>query len=296
MRALRLTLLAAVAALALAAALWSGDIAAAAADAQRTAQNALAEALRAVQAGEPGAVAAVLTVCFAYGFAHAVGPGHGKVLIGGYGVGRPVRPWALIAAAVLSSLGQAVTAVALVSGGFLLFGLTRQQMTGLAETELAAASAAAIALIGVWLVVRGGRGLVRAGRDRHGHDHDHGHGHDCGHSHGPSADEIAAAGSPRAIALLILSVAIRPCTGALFLLVIAWYLGAAAVGIAGAFAMALGTAAVTVAVALAAVWSRQAASGLVRAGGRVALLMPALEIVAGAAVAVIALRLMMQIV
>lgn len=303
---LSLSIIAALVIAALAAWLWLGNgadqLARWAADGQREAQTALARGLRALRAGEPGALIALLSMCFAYGFFHAVGPGHGKILIGGYGVARQVSMVRLSVLALVSSLAQAATAVILVYSGVLLFNWSRERMEGLADTLLAALSYGAIALIGAWLAYRGLRTLWRSFRPAHDHhhthDHDHaGHGHvcdTCGHSHGPSIEEVAKVSSLRDALVLIGAIAIRPCTGALFLLILTWRMDIQVAGILGAFAMGLGTASVTVVVALMAVVFRSGALEALSEGQTARRALGAVELIAGVVIAMLALQLLMR--
>jgi nickel/cobalt transporter (NicO) family protein len=262
---------------------------------QREAQGGMGRALGALRAGDAAAVIPLLAVCFLYGFFHAAGPGHGKLLIGGYGAARAVGPLRLSAVALASSLAQGASAIALVGLGVWVLNWSREYMTGVAERLLQPLGFAAIALVGLWLVYRGLRGLgafaqvVQRGHDHHDHGgHDHG-GHACGHAHAPSAEAVASATSTRELAALIGAVAIRPCTGAIFLLVLTAQMGVFGWGVAGTIAMALGTASVTVAVALAAVLLRRGAlAGISDGAGRFARVQPALEIAIGLTVAWIA--------
>jgi ABC-type nickel/cobalt efflux system permease component RcnA len=266
------------------------DLARWAAQNQRAVQEDMAGAIRGLKAGHAGAFMGLMTLAFAYGFFHAAGPGHGKMLIGGYGLGRRVPALRLSLIALASSLAQAVTAIALVYGGIFLIGWTRERVEAVAETWLTPLSYAAIGALGLWLVWRGLRGLrpAPAAHDHHHHhDHDHddpNHVHDahCGHAHGPTVEEVARVTSFRDAALLVSGIALRPCTGAIFLLIICWRLGVDAAGIAGVLAMALGTATVTIAVALLSATAREGALAGLAESAVARRVLPALELTAGA--------------
>lgn len=284
--------------------------------AQREVQTVLAGAVRAIRSGEPGALVGLLTVTFGYGVLHAAGPGHGKLVIGAYGMGRRVPVARLLGLALAASLAQAAVAVAIVYAGVALLGWGRDQTEDWAARVAAPIGTAAIGAVGLWLMLRGMRGLWRQaaagehqGQDQtpvhdhhggHSHDHDHhDHAHpqpavceSCGHAHGPSLAQVAALRGWRDGLALIAGIALRPCSGALFLLILTWQLGIGAAGVAGAFAMGLGTATVTAAVALAAVWAREGALASLPGTHAAARALPWIEAVAGAVVVLAALALL----
>jgi nickel/cobalt exporter len=118
--------------------------------------------------------------------------------------------------------------------------------------------------------------------DGHDHDHDdhHGHVHDehCGHSHGPDPSELAGPGGWRRGFGAIFAVGIRPCSGAILVLVFALAQGLFWAGIAATFVMGLGTAITVATIAVIAVSAKDLArrlSGASEGGG--ALVMRGLE-------------------
>ena len=257
-----------------------------AAEGQREFQNALAGALRALRAEEPGAVLALVGVCFAYGFFHAVGPGHGKLLIGGYGLSHRVPLGRLTVISLLSSLGQALSAIVLVLSGLFLLDWTRSQLTDTAEKVMLPLSTLAIGLIGGWLALRGARKLWRLRRDQ-AHAH-----HGCTHRHGPTPEELRRAGGLRDALGLIAGIAARPCSGAILLLVLSWHMDILTTGILGALAMSLGTAALSILVATISVVARDSTLLSLADTRRAALVLPMIELLAGGAILAISLRVM----
>ena len=261
---------------------------------QREIQSALAAAVRKIKTGQPGALMALLTVCFTYGVLHAAGPGHGKVVIGGFGMGRRVPLLSLTAISLAASLAQAGVAVVFVYAGVAILGWTREQAHGVADEIMAPVGTAAICGVGLWLMWRGLSGLRRQAVAKHAGQGDHVHDEHCGHQHGPTVEEVSNLTGWRDVAVLITGIALRPCSGALFLLILTWQLGIGTSGIAGVFAMGAGTAVVTVGVAALAVWTREGALASFPTHS-ITRVLPWFELFAGGLVAMIALSLLMQV-
>ncbi|MBD3787841.1 MAG: hypothetical protein IE922_12910 [Sphingomonadales bacterium] len=237
---------------------WLAEARLALIEAQRAFQAPLAAGVRALKAHEPGAVAGLIWLGFLYGVLHAAGPGHGKVVLGGWALSARARVVKVAAITLAASLAQSAVAIALVLGGAWLFGLGRAELTDLAEGPVLRAGEWVLVALGAFLVARGLWHLRRHDRvttDEHGHDHGHTLDHDhhascgCGHAHAPPP-EVAARASFAEAALLIAGVALRPCTGAVFVMLLTLLIGAPAAGVAAVLAMGLGTALITLAVAL----------------------------------------------
>ena len=265
-------------------------------------QRALAGHLRGVSTGQAAAFWALMGTCFAYGFLHAAGPGHGKALIGAYAMARKVPAGRLAAIGFASAMAQGAVAVALVLVLAGVAGMGRRAIEGFDRGPLQMVALGAMALIGLWLIWRAmGRlwparpacpppvaqgpaaALLAGGRPRARVYGDAQACPDCGHAHLPPPAAILRATTWREGAALVAAVAIRPCSGALLLLLLTWQMGLLWLGILGTLAMALGTASLSVGVALVLMAGRD---GLLRLARPVAGGLPiaaALEAVVGLA-------------
>ncbi|MEM7506737.1 MAG: hypothetical protein AAF415_08315 [Pseudomonadota bacterium] len=241
----------------------------------------MARGVHALRASEPGALFLLISAAAAYGFVHAVGPGHGKYLIGGVGLGSRVSSRRLVGIALTSSLAQSVWAIILVYGGFWLLQSSAQHLTSITEDLLAPISYLAIGMIGALLIWRGTRGLSRAvANSRHaGHAHTEA---ECGcSSHRLNHDDVAQLKTVRDTVALVLSVAVRPCTGAVLVLIIAWQLDLQIAGMAAVIAMGLGTGALVSVVALSSVGLRGFAQARLQEAAVAHVAAPCLQLLAG---------------
>ena len=193
---------AALAGVAILVALASGDLGAWIGDKAHMLGHALDRSVASVAHGDAGAWTALLGGSALYGFLHALGPGHGKVLVGGVGAGSSVTARRLMGLSLAASLVQALWAIMLVYGALAAFDLSVGAVTGLARDVLGPLGAAFIAGIGALMLWRTAIPIARAWRrgrtsspqahmcghahhDRsHAHDHGHHeHRHDCSHHH-----------------------------------------------------------------------------------------------------------------
>ena len=124
----------------------------------------------------------------------------------------------------------------------------------------------------------------------HTHDHDHAHEDDAsawGHAHAPEPQELSGPGGWQRGLSAIVAVGLRPCSGAILVLVFALAQGLFWAGVAATFVMALGTAITVAAIATIAVGARAWAQRLADTrSGYGMLAMRGIEV--GAAVVIIA--------
>jgi len=229
------------------------------------------------------AVWTLLAISFAYGIFHAAGPGHGKAVISSYLVANRETARRGIVLSFASALMQSLVAVVIVAICAWLLNATAGTMCN-AEKVIEIASYALIAAFGARLVWTKGGGFIGALQAErpapamatvthrhhhdHSHDHRHGDGHDhvhdehCGHSHGPTPSELAGPGGWQRGLAAIVAVGLRPCSGAILVLVFALAQGLFWAGIAATFVMGLGTAITVATIAVIAVSAKDIARRL----------------------------------
>lgn len=219
---------------------------------QAKTQRRLTKIVGRIKRGEGFGPAVLLIVfSFLYGIFHAAGPGHGKIVISSYLLTHDSRLRNGVLISFASALVQAVSAILLVGLFAIILSAPRLQVAGHVRT-LELVSYALIVALGLWMLY----GAVTGKGCAHGHDHS-GHGHD--HAGEGETGTIRAR-----LPALILAVGIRPCSGAVIVLLFTLASGLLAYGIAATFAMALGTGLTVSLLGIASVYGNRLAGRLGR--------------------------------
>jgi nickel/cobalt exporter len=255
--------------------------------------RALSAAIRAAKA-DGSAAWGLMSLSFLYGVFHAAGPGHGKAVISSYLVANNETWRRGVVLSFASALLQAAVAVAIVTIAAVLLGATAASMGG-AVRWIEIVSYGLITLIGARLVWAKGGAFIRAlrniselhdprdhkhgghshcdGAHLHHHGRDHGtvscchadHASAWGHAHGPEPVELAGRGGWRRGLAAIVAVGLRPCSGAIIVLVFALAQGILLIGVGATLVMGLGTALTVTLIATLAVAARGVAGRLAAA-------------------------------
>jgi len=279
---------------------------------QRELHQELAGLLQQVKANPQKAGLTLMGFSLIYGIVHAIGPGHGKIVITTYLATHPSRLKNSLKLTFASAVVQGLVAVLLVT---LMLGVLQLSSRQLHQSSfwLERGSFILVMLLGVllcWRALKRGyftlkslkprRGLainsLRPLDDTHVHDEHCG----CGHQHLPTDQQLQAGSDWRTQATIVLAMGLRPCSGAIMVLLFSKVIGVYLWGVLSALVMALGTS-ITVsligllvfysramAVKLSAkrtpaAWQTVAWSALALAGGLILLLAGVLLYTAGGA-------------
>jgi nickel/cobalt exporter len=180
----------------------------------------------------------LLGISFLYGIFHAAGPGHGKAVISSYLVANDETWRRGVILSFASAILQALTAIVIVAVAAVLLNATAKAM-GDTVRVVEVVGYTLIVVIGFRLLWVKARALLRlllpqhahhAHHDHHDHHH-HGHAHahhDHGddasawsHAHAPEPSELSARHWFRRALSAVIAVGLRPCSGAIIVLVFA---------------------------------------------------------------------------
>ena len=251
---------------------------------------------------------------FLYGIFHAAGPGHGKAVISSYVVANEETWKRGVVLSFASALLQAIVAVAVVGVAAALLNATAASMSR-AVNLIEIFSYGLIILIGLRLLWVKGRGFIaELGRrprpaavgaavtpvhlyygahagdhDRARCEHDHHHHGDrvsaCGHMHAPEPKQLAGPGGWTRGLSAIAAVGLRPCSGAILVLVFALAQGLFWAGVTATFIMAVGTGLTVATIATVAVGAKAWAGRFAATrSGYGMLAMRAIEVLAAAVI------------
>ena len=211
---------------------------------QREVNQQMSTLLKAVAENPARAGGSLLIFSFVYGVLHALGPGHGKIVITTWLATHPSKLKSSIGLTLASSLLQGLVAIGLVVIVLSVLQLPARQLH-LSGFWLEKASYALVGVLGLilcWRALKTLRALLKRPKfTAFTPHHEHHENCGCGHQHLPSQEQLQSGDDWRARLMIILSMGMRPCSGALMVLLFSKVIGVFYWGMASAMAMAAGT-------------------------------------------------------
>ena len=200
---------------------------------------------------------ALVGLSFAYGVFHAIGPGHGKAVIITY-LGshkETLKRGATIS--LLAALFQALVAITLIVVLTKVLSIRFSDVNNYAE-NVTTASYVMVMILGIFLfasasirqlkLMRTNKQTSERQHDEshaHDHSHEHDHGHEHSHDHACCGGHHVHQSTPNeswtSSIGVIFSMGIRPCSGAIVVLIYAQLVGAFSYGVIAALMMGFGT-------------------------------------------------------
>ncbi|MBA7854930.1 nickel/cobalt transporter [Enterobacter cloacae complex sp. 2024EL-00215] len=211
---------------------------------QRELNQQMSGLLKAVAENPTKAGGSLLAFSFIYGVLHALGPGHGKIVITTWLATHPSKLKSSIGLTLASSLLQGGVAIVLVAVVLSLLQLPARQLH-MSSFWLEKGSYALVGVLGLilcWRALKKLRQLLQKPKFKTFMPH---HVHDahcgCGHQHLPTQEQLQNGDDWRARLMIVLSMGMRPCSGAIMVLLFSKVIGVFGWGMLSALAMAAGT-------------------------------------------------------
>lgn len=210
---------------------------------QRENNAQISQLFYAIKAHKNTAYLSLIWISFLYGAVHSIGPGHGKIIVTTFLATHPTKTKQALLLTIGSAIMQAIVAITLVSVLLFIFHGSMREVNSEVLT-LVNLSLGAVILLGAFIVYKSGHQLWHAFKQQKIEDDDD---HCC---EIPSAESINHATSWKSHLSIIMSIGIRPCTGAIMVLLFSKVIGLYWIGIISALLMAVGTAITTSTIAL----------------------------------------------
>ena len=210
------------------------------------------ENLHAIQQNPVSAGLILIGVSFLYGVLHALGPGHGKFIIAGYLSTHQSELKPSVKLSLLASLMQGVVAIVATSVIVVVLNLSSRYFK-LSQLWLERGAWVLLLGLGIYWIYQGAGKPKKAFRIKSARfnavpklsavkaDHVFSAECSCGHQHLPNAVLLRHANTWRSQFFIILSIGLRPCSGAIFVLFLAYMSDLFLWGVFAVLAMSFGT-------------------------------------------------------